>query len=29
MNLAHLLDRQARQAPHRPAIFSGATCVAS
>jgi long-chain acyl-CoA synthetase len=29
MNLAHLLDRQARQAPQRPAIFSGATCVAS
>ncbi|HEY9094655.1 MAG TPA: AMP-binding protein [Hydrogenophaga sp.] len=29
MNLAHLLDRQARQTPHRPAIFSGAACVAS
>ncbi len=29
MNLAHLLLRQARQAPDRPAVFSGTQCVAT
>jgi long-chain acyl-CoA synthetase len=29
MNIAHLLPRIAQQAPQRPAIFSGTTCVAS
>ena len=29
MNLAHLLDRMARQDPARPAIFEGSRCVAT